>query len=84
MISLLIWTVFGLIAGSIATAILPTEKPVNKVQTIGLGVAGSIVGGIIYGIVNGAGYQPAGLVVSVLGAIACIWTWRYLSRGENE
>lgn len=80
MFALVTWAIFGLLAGSIATAILPTEGPTNKIQTIGIGIAGSIVGGMLYGMIAAESYRPAGLFVSIAGAVACIWAWRQLNK----
>lgn len=75
MFSILIWLVFGLIAGSIAEYFWPPAKPHSKWVTVGVGVAGSVVGGLVGSIVTGDYYQPAGLVLSVAGALLCMFVW---------
>ncbi|KAA5838131.1 GlsB/YeaQ/YmgE family stress response membrane protein [Saccharopolyspora hirsuta] len=65
------WIVFGLVAGFIARAIVPGKDDVGLVRTILLGVAGSIVGGLVFGLltVGLRGFQPAGWIGSVIGAV---------------
>jgi uncharacterized membrane protein YeaQ/YmgE (transglycosylase-associated protein family) len=80
MFSILIWLVFGFIAGSIAEWLWPPAQPHSRWVTIGTGVAGSVAGGLAGSLVSGSYYQPGGLVLSVVGAIACMWVWRKLNE----
>lgn len=80
MFQLVIWVVFGWIAGSVAEWLWPPTKPHAKWQTIAIGVAGSIAGGLAGSVVSGDSYRPAGLVLSVLGAIGCMAIWRKLDE----
>lgn len=77
MLSLVGWVVCGWIAGSIAEYFVPPDKPSPGWQTIGLGIAGSIVGGIVSAIVTGNQYSPAGIVWSIVGAVVCLFSYRY-------
>lgn len=73
MISLLSWAVFGAIVGGIAKAIMPGKVKDGWLPAIGIGVAGSIIGGLPFG------EGPAGVVGSVLGAILLVYAleaWR--------
>ena len=54
--SLIMWLVFGAIAGGIAKALMPGRCPDGWVPTIGLGIIGSLAGGLPFG------EQPAGLI----------------------
>jgi uncharacterized membrane protein YeaQ/YmgE (transglycosylase-associated protein family) len=80
MFSILIWLVFGFIAGSIAEWLWPpaTEPatPVPIVTHRECGWAGGLAGSLV----SGSYYQPGGLVLSVVGAIACMWVWRKLNE----
>lgn len=66
------WCVFGLIAGALARFFMPGRVPMGCLATIGLGVAGSVMGGFIshllFGSSDGA-FEPAGLIGAVLGGI---------------
>lgn len=49
----LIWMILvGLVAGAIAKAIMPGEDPGGIVVTILLGIGGSIVGGMLFGLLG--------------------------------
>lgn len=80
MFQLLIWVVFGWIAGSLAEWLWPPAKAHAGWQTIAIGVVGSIAGGLAGSVVSGDSYRPAGLVLSVLGAIGCMAIWRKLDE----
>jgi uncharacterized membrane protein YeaQ/YmgE (transglycosylase-associated protein family) len=80
MFSLLIWLVFGFLAGSAAEWLWPEAKSPNRLQTIGVGVAGSIAGGLIGSILTGSSYRPAGFVFSVVGSVLVMFVWRKLNE----
>jgi uncharacterized membrane protein YeaQ/YmgE (transglycosylase-associated protein family) len=79
MFSLIGWIVCGLVAGSIAEWVVPLDKPSPGWQTIGTGVAGSVVGGMVNGLLTGDAYSPAGLVWSVIGAVLCLFVYRWFT-----
>lgn len=61
------WAVFGAIVGGIAKALMPGKITDGWLPAIGLGVAGSVIGGLPFG------EGPAGFVGSVLGAVALVY-----------
>lgn len=65
------WLLFGLIAGFIARALVPGKDDIGFLQTILLGIVGSVVGGFLFGLltVGFRGFEPAGWIGSVIGAI---------------
>ncbi len=65
------WILFGLIAGFIARALVPGKDDIGVLRTIVLGIVGSVVGGFLFGLltVGFRGFQPAGWIGSVIGAI---------------
>ena len=78
MLSFIAWLIVGLIAGALARLIMPGRDSMGIVMTIILGIVGSFVGGLvswaIWGSNNGR-FQPAGLLLSILGAIIVLWIW---------
>ena len=44
---LLLWLIIGLIAGAIARLLVPGHQPMGCLWTIGVGLAGSLVGGFL-------------------------------------
>lgn len=67
--SLILFLLFGAIAGGVAKWLLPGKCPTGWVPTIALGVVGSFVGGIPFG------GNPAGLVGSVVGACVVLFVY---------
>lgn len=73
---ILAWIVFGFIIGLIARALLPGKQGMGFVMTTLLGIAGSVVGGLvasaISGTANTTGFTPAGFIGSLVGAIGLL------------
>ena len=70
------WIVFGFIIGLIARAIVPGKQGMGFIMTTLLGVAGSLIGGVIasalFGHGTAAGFQPSGIIGSLIGAIVLL------------
>ena len=45
--NILVWCVFGLIAGAVAKFVMPGKEPGGIIVTILLGIAGALVGGFL-------------------------------------
>ena len=83
MMSFIWWLIIGLIAGALARLIMPGRDAMGIVATILLGIVGSILGGLVSWAIwgaetEGAGFRPAGLLLSILGAILVLWIWRMM------
>lgn len=65
------WIVFGLIAGFIARALVPGKDDIGILRTVLLGMVGSIIGGLVFGLltVGIRGFQPTGWIGSIIGAV---------------
>jgi uncharacterized membrane protein YeaQ/YmgE (transglycosylase-associated protein family) len=63
------WLVFGAFAGGVAKWLYPGKCPDGWVPTIGLGIIGSLAGGLPFG------DAPAGLIGSVIGAVAVMFAY---------
>jgi uncharacterized membrane protein YeaQ/YmgE (transglycosylase-associated protein family) len=64
---------FGLVVGALARLALPGPDPMGILPTIGLGLAGSLVGGIVAHVLIGT---AGGVVFAVLGAILLLYLYR--------
>ena len=77
----IIWMIIvGFIVGAIARWIMPGVDAMGFWLTALLGIGGSIVGGLISSILfrpAGGGFRPAGLILSILGAILLLWAYRH-------
>jgi len=81
MLGFIWWLIIGLIAGALARLIMPGRDPMGIIATILLGIVGSILGGLVAMAIWGNsanGFQPAGLLLSILGAIIVLWIWRMI------
>jgi uncharacterized membrane protein YeaQ/YmgE (transglycosylase-associated protein family) len=74
MLALIIFlALWGLIVGALARLALPGPDPMGIFATIGLGLAGSFVGGLIAGLLWA---RAAGFIFSVIGAILVLYCYR--------
>ncbi len=64
---------WGLVVGGLARLALPGPDPMGMLATIGLGLAGSFVGGIVSWLFLG---HAGGVVFSVLGATLLLYLHR--------
>lgn len=74
----LVWMVIvGLIVGALARFFYPGVVSMGWLGTILLGIVGSLVGGFIGSLFSRgrAGFQPAGIIMSVIGAILVLWLY---------
>lgn len=77
----IIWTiVIGFVIGLLARSVMPGRDPGGFVITTVIGIAGALVGSFIG---QALGFytqgEPAGLIMSVLGAILLLVGYRYLA-----
>jgi uncharacterized membrane protein YeaQ/YmgE (transglycosylase-associated protein family) len=70
---IVVLAVSGLVIGALARLALPGPDPMSIPATIGLGLGGSFVGGIVAHIFLGTG---GGLIFAVLGAILILYLYR--------
>ena len=64
---------FGLVIGALARLALPGPDPMGILATIGLGLAGAFIGGIIAHLIFGT---AGGIIFSILGAILLLYLYR--------
>ena len=84
MFGVLGWILFGLVAGVVAKLVMPGRDPGGIIVTILLGIAGALLGGFIgralglYGANEGAG-----MLMSILGAVALLALYRVMARRSH-
>ena len=80
------WLIVGLIIGALARLLMPGRDPMGCLMTALLGVAGSVVGGLIgrliWGAPPGTGYfRPTrSWILSLIGAMLLLWIYRSTRR----
>jgi uncharacterized membrane protein YeaQ/YmgE (transglycosylase-associated protein family) len=75
-VGIIAWIIFGFIVGLIARAIVPGRQALGFIMTTVLGVAGSVVGGLVVSALAGgnvSGFTPAGLIGSIIGAVILLF-----------
>ena len=72
--SILFLIIIGAAAGVIATKLMGQEA--NLITTIGIGIAGALIGGLILRFLLVVTGMAAGLVGAVLGAMLLIWLYQ--------
>jgi uncharacterized membrane protein YeaQ/YmgE (transglycosylase-associated protein family) len=70
---IIVLAVSGLIIGGLARLALPGPDPMSIPATIGLGIGGTFIGGVVARIFLGTG---GGLIFAVLGAILILYLYR--------
>jgi uncharacterized membrane protein YeaQ/YmgE (transglycosylase-associated protein family) len=78
---ILILVVWGFVVGGLARLALPGPDPMPWYATIGLGLGGSLIGGLIARILFG-GYG-GGLIFAVLGAVLLLYLYRRFAQGRG-
>lgn len=70
---IVILAIEGLVVGSLARLALPGPDPMGILATIGLGLAGSFIGGIVSAVLW---HRVAGFFFSLLGAVLLLYLYR--------
>ena len=85
------WAILGLIAGVIAKAIYPGDQGGGIFATIGLGIAGAFLGGILHNLIRfGKLALPAAtnsldfgsIIIAVIGAMVAIFIWGLIVKNN--
>lgn len=80
---ILVWIVFGLIAGALARWIMPGRQAGGWVVSIILGIVGAVVGGWIgtlLGFGQVTGFDLRSLLVAVGGALVVLFVYGAITR----
>jgi uncharacterized membrane protein YeaQ/YmgE (transglycosylase-associated protein family) len=80
---ILLWILFGALAGWIASVLMKTNYSQGTVMDIVLGIVGAVVGGFLMGMVGQpgvTGFNLYSMVVAVIGAVVVIYLGRVLRR----
>jgi uncharacterized membrane protein YeaQ/YmgE (transglycosylase-associated protein family) len=77
---LILLAITGLVVGAFARLALPGRDPMSIPATIGVGLAGSFIAGLIFRLISGGRYAGGGFLASVVVATLIVYLIRR-SRG---
>ncbi len=83
---LLYWLAIGLIAGFIAKSITPQAEKGGWLSTLVIGLAGSVLGGLVFGILGLQSSTFIGsLITAVIGALVVLYLYYkyYVARNRD-
>ncbi len=70
---IILWLIFGALAGWIASMIAKTNGQQGWIMNIAMGIIGALVGGFLWGLIRGNGFSThfniGSLIVAVVGAL---------------
>ena len=79
MLHIIWYIIVGFIVGLLAQWIMPGAQHLGFIKTTLLGIAGSIVGGLIGRLFSkpepGSSFHPAGFIMSLICAIILLFIW---------
>jgi len=79
--SIILFLVFGLVVGALARLIVPGREPGGWGISMLLGIAGSFLGGFLGRVVGlYREGEPAGFIMSLIGAIVLVAGYHVLAR----
>lgn len=81
--NLILWIVFGALAGWIASLIMGTDAEMGAVANVIVGVIGAFIGGFLanlFGLGGVSGFNVWSLIVAIVGSIVLLWIVRMFRR----
>ena len=75
---ILLWIVFGLIAGSFARLVMPGPIAGGLVVALGVGVGGAVLGGLVGTLVGGSlmAFDLRSFLMAIIGSLAVLFSYR--------
>jgi Predicted membrane protein len=72
LLDILLWILFGALAGWIASMIMKTDAQMGALANIAVGIIGAFVGGFLFRMLTGVtveGFSLTSLIVAIIGAV---------------
>ena len=80
--------ILGIVAGFLARALMPGKDPMGFFATVLLGLAGSLVGFLLFtellGIGDNEAFDLGGLIGAVIGAMLLLGLYRMFMRDKGD
>ncbi len=81
--NILVWIIFGGLAGWIASMIAGTDARQGLLMNIVVGIAGAFIGGFIFSFFGASGVSGFNLysfIVAVIGSVILLWLYSMISH----
>ena len=85
--NIIVWIVFGALAGWIASMIMNKNKQMGAIANIVVGIIGAFIGGYImdfFGAQGITGFNLQSLIVAVVGAVLLLYVIGLLRGGRRR
>ncbi len=87
MVDIVLWILFGALAGWIASMIIGTNAQMGAFANIIVGILGAFIGGFIVRALTGdqvSGFNLTSLIVAILGAVVLLAFVKMFRRGSHR
>lgn len=87
MVDILLWILFGALAGWIASMVMGTNENQGAIGNIIVGILGAFIGGFVVRLLTGdtvSGFSFMSLLVAILGAIVLLAIVKAFRRGSHD
>lgn len=87
MVEIILWILFGALAGWIASMIMGTNEEMGAFSNIVVGILGAFIGGFLVRALTGdtvSGFNLGSLLVAILGAVILLGIVRIFRRGGRS
>ena len=85
--SIIVWVVFGALAGWIASMISGTDESQGALANIVVGILGSVLGGFLMSLIGRDGVNGFNLysaLVAVMGSVILLTLYKSVARNSNS
>jgi uncharacterized membrane protein YeaQ/YmgE (transglycosylase-associated protein family) len=84
--NIIVWIIFGALAGWIASIIMRTNESMGAFANIVVGIIGAFIGGLIFRLFGGSGvngFNLYSLLVAVIGAVILLFLVRMFTTNDR-
>lgn len=81
--NIIVWIIFGALAGWIASLIAGTDARQGAVANVVVGIVGAFAGGFLMQLIGKSGvtgFNLYSLLVAVLGSVVLLWAYKMVTR----
>lgn len=81
--NIIVWIIFGALAGWIASLIAGTDARQGAVANVVVGIVGAFAGGFLVQLIGKSGvtgFNLYSLLVAVLGSVVLLWVYKMVTR----